>query len=293
MLVAVIDVGSNTARLLVARRSGDSVDAVREKRAPVALGDEIARFGRICVLKLAAVAECAREYARVARELGAAEIDVIVTAPGRQAENGEDLVAGLRRATGSPVRVLSADEEGLLAYEGALGRLGPFGGRVAVCDVGGGSTEVVVGGPGGVELCRSFDIGSLRITRRFLESDPPAANAVAAARGEIAASLATGPAPAVEKLLATGGTARSLRKLTGARTLAKANVVAALEHLSQWPAHRIANEAGIDVSRARTLCAGTLILAEVGRRFDLPLEVARGGIREGAARRLLDVLAAA
>ncbi len=256
MRVAVIDIGSNTAR-------------------------------RVCDLKLAETAERARGYARKARELGATAIDVIVTAPGRQSENADELLGALRRATGAPVRVLSADEEGRLAYEGALAQSRSFVDRVAVCDVGGGSTELVVGSRSGVEFCRSLDIGSVRIARRFLDGDPPGKKAIAAARAEIAEQVDALNAPAVGAALATGGSARSLRKLTGSRVLGERELASALKTVAKSTSSQIAQEAGLDPLRAQTLLAGTLILAETQRRLGVPLEVARGGLREGAAYGLL------
>jgi exopolyphosphatase/guanosine-5'-triphosphate,3'-diphosphate pyrophosphatase len=287
MRVGIIDIGSNTARLLVAAQGAPSVRAIHEERVLLALGDEIERFGRLSDLKLAETAERARRYAATARELGCAAIEVIVTAPGRQAGNGGKLLRALERSTGAAARVLSAEEEGRLAFEGAVAQAGPLPERVAVCDVGGGSTEVAVGSPSqGPASCRSVDIGSLRLSRRFLDADPPGKRRLAAARGEVERRFDGLELPSASAALATGGSARSLRKLVG-RTLAEEELALAIKRIRKRTAAELASALDLDPIRARTLLAGALILAEVQRRLGVPLEVARGGLREGAATALL------
>ena len=296
MRVGVVDVGSNTVRLLVATRGAGSVEAVHEQRALLGLGEEIERFGRISDLKLADTADRARCYTRRARELGCVSIDVIVTAPGRQAENAQALLGSLERATGLVARVLSPEEEGRLAYEGAIAQAKSLPARVAVCDVGGGSTELVVGSPGwpaaGPGFCRSLDIGSLRLTRRFLDRDPPGKKAVAAARAEVREHFEGLGAPSADAALATGGSARSLRRLAG-RRLGEGELAAAVKTVAKRTSSQLARELGLDPQRARTLLAGALILAETQRRLGVPLEVAPGGLRAGAALQLLAERAAA
>jgi exopolyphosphatase/guanosine-5'-triphosphate,3'-diphosphate pyrophosphatase len=293
MRVGIVDIGSNTARLLVAARGPAGVTTVREERALLALGDEIERFGRISDVKLGETAERAREYARAARDLGCGSIEVIVTAPGRQAANAQALVSALDRATGVRARVLSAEEEGRLAYEGAVGQAGTLAERVAVCDVGGGSTEVVVGSAtAGPSFCGSLDVGSLRLTRRLLDGDPPGKKALGKARHEVRAHFDRLDLPRPEAALATGGSARSLRRLAG-RVLGERELAAAVRTISRTTSSRLASELSLDPVRARTLLGGALILAEAQQRLGVPLEVARGGLREGAAAALLSELAAA
>lgn len=294
MHVGVIDVGSNTARLLVARRGVGAVVPVHEERALLALGDEIERFGRISDLKLVETAERARRYAQRARELGCGSLAVIVTAPGRRSENAAALLGVLERATGVPVRVLSADEEGRLAFGGAIMNVPGFPARVTVCDVGGGSTEVVTGTPaGGPESCRSLDVGSLALTRRFFDADPPGKKALARARVAVEDAFEGIEAASADLALATGGAARALRRLTGMRSLGPDELARAARTLAKRTSVETAREFGLDEIRARTLPAGTVILVETQRLVGLPLEVAKGGLREGAAAALLATAVAA
>src|SRR5215470_9119056 len=107
MKLAVVDVGSNTIRLLVARPSRAGLTQIRTEKMRIGLGEDVEALGRISDTKLSAAANAVRRLCRIAREQGAKSIDVLVTSPGRQAENGAELVRALERAAAAPVRVLS------------------------------------------------------------------------------------------------------------------------------------------------------------------------------------------
>ncbi|HYM64273.1 MAG TPA: hypothetical protein VES61_06305 [Gaiellaceae bacterium] len=285
--VAVLDVGSNTVRLLVAARGATGLTPLREEREHLLLGEEVERLGRISDEKLAATARCVDRYARLARELRADRFDVIVTAPGRQSENADELVQTLAVATGTAVRVLSADEEGRLAYQGAVAAAASLPETVAVCDVGGGSTELVVGTlSAGPTWSRSIDLGAVRLTERFLVEDPPGKAAMAAAAEEVERCLEGLTPPLPLAALATGGTARALRKMVG-ETLGEEELMLASRRIAKRSSRELAKAYDLDRSRARTLAAGTLVLAAVQRRLCVPFAVSRAGLREGAALELL------
>jgi exopolyphosphatase/guanosine-5'-triphosphate,3'-diphosphate pyrophosphatase len=288
MTVAVIDIGSNTGRLLVARRGGSSaVVALRTERTVLGLGHEIEAAGAISKEKLKLTMACARRYATLARAHGAVHIDVVVTAPGRQAANADALVSGLAQATGLRARVLTAHDEGRYAFEGATAGLAGLDVPIGVCDVGGGSTELAVGGHGVCpDALISVDIGSLRLTSRFLSGDPPSRRKIDAALAEVREHLGDLEGVQVATALATGGSARGLRKLVG-RTLDERRLDRAIRIMGRQPADRIARAYGIHVERARVLLAGALILRETQLVLGVPLTVARGGLREGIADMLL------
>lgn len=292
--VGVVDVGSNTVRLLVAKRRKAGLFRVHEEREQLGLGEDVELLGRITPEKLALAETTAAELAEQARSLGCARVDVLVTSPGRQAANGEALREALERGSGLPARILSAEEEARLAYTGALSAGRTTTDSVAVVDVGGGSAQLVVGtGESGPVWMRSVDVGSLRLTRRLLLSDPPTGEELAAARAEVERCFDAITPPLPQAALAAGGSARALKRVTGRRRLEARHIDATLRELGKRSSFELARRHGLVPERARTLAAGALILAEAQRRLSLPLEVARGGIREGAALALLAERAAA
>jgi len=288
MRVAVIDVGSNTARLLVADVGADeSIVPLAEERSYLRLGAEIERTGTLGERKIAEAAATCGAFARRAGELGAIRSTVIVTAPGRQGASAAALTAALGDATGLSVRVLSADSEGRLAYDGAVARAtGELPEVVAVVDVGGGSTEIVVGTPLlGAAWVRSADVGSLRLTRAHLHDDPPTAAQVAAATDAVATALAGMRPPAPDIALAVGGSARAIARIVG-RRLGADDLQEAVKIISRRRTAKVASTFGITPERAETLLAGALLLAGAGKALGTPFELGRGGLREGAALEL-------
>jgi exopolyphosphatase/pppGpp-phosphohydrolase len=139
---------------------------------------------------------------------------------------------------------------------------------------------------------RSVDLGSLRLTRRTLTETPPPAGDLDAARAQVEAAFDGLAPPLALAGIATGGTARALRRIVG-DSLQAETLESAVRKLAKRSDRAIADEYGVDPARAHTLLAGTLILIEVQRRLGIRLEVGRGGIREGAALLALEELAKA
>jgi exopolyphosphatase / guanosine-5'-triphosphate,3'-diphosphate pyrophosphatase len=292
MPVAVVDVGSNTARLLVADGGRGRVEALAEERTYLSLGSLIAEHGELPAAAIRDTTRCVERYVRRARRLGVRHVEVLVTSPGRQTANGDELLEALGRVDAA-VRILSPEEEGQLAFEGVLATCGPVDGLFAVCDVGGGSTQIVVGSAdGGPAWLRSVDLGSARLTRRMLRADPPDDRTLTAATTYVSRCFADVAPPLPTTAFATGGTARALRKVVG-RSLGPDELAAALARLAPRPAQTRAREFDVAPWRAAALPAGILILDELARRLAVPLQVARAGIREGAVLRLLADEAAA
>jgi exopolyphosphatase/guanosine-5'-triphosphate,3'-diphosphate pyrophosphatase len=282
--VGVIDVGSNTIRLHVSR-GGEEV--LREK-AVLRLGDSVERLGAIPPDKLAETASSVESMVASARKEGAKEIEVLVASPGRQAQNGPELLDILETASGVPVRLLSPQEEGRLAFIGALAasRRGQRG-SIAVVDVGGGSSQVTVGTRrDGVAWVRSVDIGSMRLASRLLPDDPPGDAAVQRAREEVVRVLDGFLPPLPETALAVGGSARAIRSIVGS-TLGADELDEVAGILARTPAGEIGELYDVHLERVRTLAAGAVILEALQARLHVPLRVVRGGgVREGAALEL-------
>jgi exopolyphosphatase/pppGpp-phosphohydrolase len=283
--VAVVDVGSNTVRLLVSGDGGELL-SLRER---LRLGESVEQHGLIPESTLADLAACVERFAAAARAEGAQALEVLVTSPGRQASNGHELGQVLGTAARAPVRILSSQEEGRLAFVGAIDASNATGRkRVAVVDVGGGSAQVVAGSRReGPDWFRSIDLGSLRLTSRLLSGDPPGAAAVARARAEVARNLDSFTPPVVGSAFAVGGSARALRRLYGSR-LGGGELTEAVEILTFTPGSELSERFGVSLARAATLAAGAVILEALQARLEVPLKVSRTGLRHGALLELAE-----
>jgi exopolyphosphatase/pppGpp-phosphohydrolase len=280
-----VDVGSNTVRLLVAR-GGRPVLSEREM---LRLGADVERDGRISDTKLAEAAEVVAGYADDARSAGVERLELLITSPGRQAANGDELLEALAIAARCPARILSAAEEGRLAFVGAVGLAIPPARRtVAVVDVGGGSAQVVVGTRrDGPHWQRSIDLGSQRLTSRLLPDEPPGDFAVRRASAEVARYLTDLVPPVLRAAYAVGGSARALKRIVGPR-LGAEELAYLLELVATTPAAELGERYGIAAERTRTVAAGTVLLAAFQLLLDAPLKVVRGGLRDGAVAELAE-----
>ncbi len=283
MPLGVVDVGANTVRLLV--KSGE--DVIHRRRAMLRLGEAVELYGEIPPEKLAEAATTVAAFVIDGRAHGAERIEVLITSPGRQAANGDELIDHIANACGAPVRVLSSEEEGQLGFQGALNALRvPPRETLAVVDVGGGSAQIAIGTKReGATWVRSIDLGSMRLTSRLLQGDPPGAAAMAAARKEVAEALVGIEAPFAEEGLAVGGSARALRELTGP-ILTTDGLRRAESVLTHTPYSELVEVWGIEADRVPTLAAGTVILSALQELVGVPLRVRRGGLRDGAIAEL-------
>lgn len=179
--VAAIDCGTNSIRLLVADVSvhdngtRDLTDVHREMRI-VRLGQGVDATGRLADEALQRTRDAVVDYAETIRQQGAERVRMVATSATRDAENREDFFAMVRETLGVDAEVITGDEEARLSFTGAVGDLDPAEGPFVVTDVGGGSTEVVVGSWDGaraeIDAAYSADIGCVRLTERCLPSDP-------------------------------------------------------------------------------------------------------------------------
>lgn len=286
MRCACIDIGTNTTRLLVAEE--DHAGALRvlaQERAFTELGDA----DEVGPEKTRMLADAVRGQAARARELQTGRLRVVATGALREAGDREAVLEALRDAGGAEVELLSGHEEATLAFTGALSTMRPApDGVVAVVDVGGGSSEVAVGRAGeGVTWAASMPVGSGRLTERFLLSDPPSAEELAAARAHArAAWAALGVLPSSDLAVAVGGSAASLPRLVGER-LDEEAIARVLELLTGDSSAEVARVFELDPRRVRLLPAGLVVLEAAARRLGRALEVGRGGLREGVVLALM------
>ena len=287
MLCGCIDIGTNTTRVLVAEARPAGLREVLQRRAFTRLGRGLAPGGTIPAARIAETAAVVAEQHALAEQAGASTIRAVATAVIRRAANRDEFVDAIRDHGGVEVCVLDGEEEARLAFHGATRTLGrPLPGRVAVVDVGGGSTEIAVGTlAGGVEWSASFAFGSGFLADAFLGGDPPEPDELRAVRMHAARALSgIDPGP-VATAIAVGGSAASLRRLVG-ETLDEQSLTRALSVLTSGPATDVAARFDLDAQRVRLMPAGLLALDAAAHALGQPLLIGWGGLREGV---LLDL----
>jgi exopolyphosphatase / guanosine-5'-triphosphate,3'-diphosphate pyrophosphatase len=288
MLCAAIDIGSNTTRVLVAEPVDGQLKKVMEQRAYTRINKAVGDHGEIPAEKVAEVASVVATQVRLARELGAETIRAVATAAIREAGNGQRAAEEIGDAAGVPVEILSDEEEGRLSFIGATKTLGhPVAGKVGVVDVGGGSTEVILGTvPGGVDEVRSWRVGSGTLADELISSDPPSAAEIRKVRDCIDDRFAGVEIERPAQAVAVGGSATSLRRLVGA-VLEYETLERGIRVLASDPAAEVARRFELDPVRVRILATGVLLLEKLSELLGQPLQIGKGGLREGV---ILDLL---
>jgi exopolyphosphatase/guanosine-5'-triphosphate,3'-diphosphate pyrophosphatase len=309
MRCACIDIGSNTTRLLVAERDparAGGLRALTAERVFTAIGAGAGDDGTLPTAKIAEVVDVVTAQVASARRHGTDQIRAVATAAVRRAPNRAALIGALARA-GVELDVLTGEEEAHLAFAGALASLPtPPAGTVAVVDVGGGSTEVVVGRAGaGPVWWASLPVGSSSLTGSCVRHDPPSPACLDALAAAVREAFAAVSPPPAELALAVGGSATSLIALAGADPCSRGaslwadlsnGATAALDDrsleraLAALTATSVAETAlrlGLHPERVRVLPAGIALLARASLVFVGRLEIARGGLREGVVLELL------
>ena len=280
---ACIDIGSNTTRLLVADCNGGGLREVHQERVFTRISRGLLTGGGISEAKVTEVATVVAGQLRVAQALGAADVLALATAAIRRASNREELSAAVRAACGLEVTVLTEQEEARLAFIGAARALNKApAGALAVVDVGGGSSELIVGRvPNAVDWSRSLAVGSGDLADAFLHSDPPTPSELGRARQHIDQAFRGIEIPGTSLAVAVGGSATSLRRLAGG-LLDHAVFSRTLELLCNAAGDEVARRFGLDRERVRLLPGGLLILQAAAERLGADLQIGYGGLREGA-----------
>jgi exopolyphosphatase / guanosine-5'-triphosphate,3'-diphosphate pyrophosphatase len=288
VLCAAIDIGSNTTRVLVAEPVDGQLKKVMEQRAYTRINKAIDDDGAILPEKVEEVAEVVATQVRLARELGAETIRAVATAAVREAANGESAAKAIAKAAGVEVDILSDEEEGRLSFIGATKTLGhPVSGPVGVVDVGGGSTEVILGSvQDGAQQVRSWKVGSGVLADELLASDPPSAAEIRKVRDRIEDIFEGVELDHPAQAVAVGGSATSLRRLVGA-VLEYETLERGIRVLCGDPAAEVARRFELDPERVRILATGVLLLEKMSELLGQPLQIGKGGLREGV---ILDLL---
>lgn len=188
--VAGIDCGTNSIRLLVADIDEGRVRDVDRELRIVRLGQDVDRTGRLAPAAIERTRAALAEYVGIIEDRGATKVRMVATSATRDAANREDFHAMVRATLGQDAEVISGEQEAALSFTGAIGALrGENRPPYLVVDIGGGSTEFIIGAADGPTAAHSVDIGCVRMTERHLRADPPTPEQIAAARGDIRAAI--------------------------------------------------------------------------------------------------------
>jgi len=296
--VAVVDLGTNSTRLLVADVDGGAVAEVTRRSTVTRLGEGVERTGELSAEAIARVDAVLDDYQRMVSDAGAGATVGVLTSAARDARNGEELLARVR-ARGIDASVLDGDEEARLTFLGATAGLPADGRRMLVVDIGGGSTEVVAGSDGVVENYVSLQLGVVRHTERYVHTDPPAHHELEAladdVRATLDAGLPDGARGGVDAGIAVAGTptscasiAQELEPYDPARVEGYVLDLGVLEMqlalLAEKPLERRRKIRGLHPDRAPTIVAGVEILVEVLRSTGLDrITASERDILHGAA----------
>ena len=286
MPVAVIDIGTNTTRLLVAEVEEGGVVELERRTLITRLGQGVDATGRLAQDAMDRVAEAIAVYREVIDRLGAERVVALATSAMRDADNGPEFRDYLKQRFGIDARTISGDEEARLTFLGATSDRNDDRESVVI-DIGGGSTEYVVGRPGGdLEFHTSTQMGSVRHTERFLHTDPPKPEELQRLAVAVAEQV---PSVSVEQGIAVAGTATSLAAINGAEevhgyrmSLATCERLVAM--LAGMPLDERRRVEGLHPDRAPTIVAGAVILTESIRALGLTeIEVSEADLLHGAA----------
>jgi exopolyphosphatase/guanosine-5'-triphosphate,3'-diphosphate pyrophosphatase len=290
--VAAVDLGTNSTRLLVADVQDGQVEELDRRLEITRLGERVDARRRLLPEAIARVRNVLVEYRRVAEGLGAERKLAFATSAVRDAENGEAFLGELEWSYGFTTRLLTGHEEALLTFRGVTaGR--EIEDDTLIVDVGGGSTELIFGGPGGVTFHESYNLGCVRLTERF-PGDPEGA---AAFVRETLVSLdltprqAIGVAGTITQLATLDlGLEREEPDLVHGHRLTEDAVAVLLDRLAAMPVEEIRRLRGMHPERAPVIVAGTVVVLETLRRFNLAeLEVSERDIMHGAALAAADL----
>jgi exopolyphosphatase / guanosine-5'-triphosphate,3'-diphosphate pyrophosphatase len=293
---AVLDVGSNSARMIVFRLGeGAHLDVIEDARAPLRLARELRSSDRLGADAIERTLEALRDFRAVADGAGATRIIAVATSAVRDAADG-DVLLDRARMLGVPLQIIDGDTEARLGFIGAVHDLAVTSG--ATLDIGGGSVEISRFHDRRLGRTWTFELGSLRMSDLFLHDDPPTASQLRRLRRAVTETLGGAdiePLPHGEDLIGIGGTVRNLAKVDMHRTehplhllhgyeLAAGRLESILSDLAGKTMKRRARTAGLNPDRADSVLGGAIVLLEVMEALGVDrIVVSSRGVREGIA----------
>jgi exopolyphosphatase/guanosine-5'-triphosphate,3'-diphosphate pyrophosphatase len=294
--VGVVDLGTNSTRLLVADVEDGTVSELERRLQITRLGEGVDERRQLLPQAIARVRNVLVDYRRELQRHGADRTLAFATSAVRDAENGEAFLGEIEWSYGFRTRLLSGDQEALLTFRGVSSGRSVHEGTL-VLDVGGGSTELILGDADGVDFHESLDLGCVRLTERFLKSDPPAARELTDCAGYVQSLLNERVPPRLEAMQAIGvaGTITTLATLdlgleeedperVHGHVLRTSWITEELGRLACQPVARLRERPGLHPERAPVIVAGAVVVLEALRYFGFDeLEVSEHDIMHGAA----------
>ena len=286
MRVAAVDLGTNSTRLLVADVVDGRIQELHRETRITRLGERVDTRRLLLPAPIARVRNVLVDYRRTAEAHGAERVLLVATSAVRDAENGEAFLGEIEWSYGFATRLLSGDEEAELMRRGVASDR-PLDDETLLVDIGGGSTELVLG-----DFHSSLDVGSVRLTERHLDSDPPTQTELAAAAHDVHALL---PELTPRAAVGVAGTITTLAALDldldhydrdrvhGHKLTAPA-VARLNERLARLTLEQRRALSAMDPGRAPVIVGGAIVLNEIVRRYGLDeVEVSERDILDGAA----------
>lgn len=281
---AAVDVGAHSVHLLVAEVHGHRLVPLMDESVTLGLGATVDARGELGAEAALDLLETLERYVDLARAQGAGTLSVVATDPFRRAADAEAVILAASRRPGVEIQVLRSEEEALLALLGVQAGKAVLRDTVLV-DIGGGSSEILLVGPGRDAATVGLALGAARLSRTHLSTDPPTPEAIDALVDEARSVVAGAPDGAADDLVAVGGTASNLLRVGPPlirRVLTTRRIRETLATLSSASAEEIAATYGVKLSRARVLPGGAAILLAVAERYGRDhVRVSTDGIREG------------
>jgi exopolyphosphatase/guanosine-5'-triphosphate,3'-diphosphate pyrophosphatase len=287
--VAVVDLGTNSTRLLVADVENGDIHELDRRLEITRLGEGVDARRQLLPQAMARVRNVLGDYRRAAERLGVERTLAFATSAVRDAENGEAFLGEIEWSYGFETRLLTGDEEALVTFRGVASARDVEEGTLVI-DVGGGSTELIVGGPSGISFHESYDLGCVRLTERF-PGDPGGAGEyvrstlVAEVPEQVSPVQAIGVAGTITQLATVDlGLEREEPEVVHGHRLSAETIERLLERLAAMSVEEIRGVRGMHPDRAPVIVAGTVVVVETLRHFGLEeLEVSERDNLYGAA----------
>lgn len=303
----MLDIGSNTVHLLIVdAHDGAAPLPAWKSKIDLRLAEHLLPDGRIDDEAITSLVDFIAESQRTAEDLGATEFLAFATSAVREAPNGDEVLAQVQARTGVDVRVLSGEEEARLTFLAVRRWFGWSAGRILVFDIGGGSLELASGADEEPDAAVSVPLGAGRLTRDFLQDDPPSEAGVRevrryarAAIGDVAGRLLRAGDPRIA--VATSKTFRQLARIAGAapssegfhvrRTLARRDLHLWVPRLAAMTSAERAQLPGVSQTRSAQLVAGAIVAEAAMDLMNVDtLEIGPWALREGVILQRLDTL---